>query len=81
MTPKRIPKKFEIILVFHQSVRDSYKGHLNSKGIRMNAADRPSLKTGNDAKKDSTEIKINLSFHSNCKRWLYKDPLTQKGSK
>ena len=57
MTPKRIPKKFEIILVFHQSVRDSYKGHLNSKGIRMTAANRPPLKiTGNDSKKDSKEI-------------------------
>jgi hypothetical protein len=63
MTPKRIPKKLKIILVSCFLLEIALQGPLNSKGIRMNAADRPSLKiTGNDSKNDSKEIKKHLGF-------------------
>ena len=39
------------------------QGLLNSKGIKMNAADRPPIKiTGNDSKKDSKEIQNQIWF-------------------
>ena len=66
MIPKRIPKKFKIKFGFHFL-------SLNSKGIQMEAADRPPKSPEMIPKMIPTRCKIMLvSTHS---------PLTQKGSK
>ena len=80
MTPKRIPKKFKIIFWFHINLLEiALQGPLNSKGIRMNAADRLPLK---DRKWIQKGFQRNLKlfwFPINLLEIALQGPLNSKG--